>query len=156
MATSSLSRGGRKRKSQQTEESGNKSMKIVLDGPVKDVDQTKSKYFVASKSDKSPGGKKLNFSFYDIPCDELAEALLGQTLVRMHDGKRLAGKIVETEAYMGPIDKAAHSYNGKKTDKNAAMFMAPGTAYVYNIYGMYCCMNISAQGKCIFSSSSTL
>lgn len=88
---------------------------------------------------------KLDFRFYDRSCEELAKALLGQVIVTRHEGKRLAGKIVETEAYLGPIDKAAHSYKGK-TDRNTAMFMKPGTAYVYNIYGMYCCLNISAQG----------
>ena len=87
------------------------------------------------------------FSFYDIPCEDLAKSLLGQKLVHVVDKKRLTGVIVETEAYLGPIDKGAHSYEGKRTAKNEAMFMPPGTAYVYNIYGMYCCMNISAKGK---------
>ena len=103
---------------------------------------------VASLSEKGPvnnGG--LPFSFYDIPCEELAMSLLGQKLVHVVDKKRLTGVIVETEAYLGPIDKGAHSYEGKRSAKNEAMFMPPGTAYVYNIYGMYCCMNISAKGK---------
>lgn len=88
---------------------------------------------------------RVDFKFYDRSCEDLAKALLGQIVVTTFEGKRLAGKIVETEAYLGRIDKAAHSYKGK-TDRNAAMFMQPGTAYVYNIYGMYCCLNISAQG----------
>lgn len=90
--------------------------------------------------------ERLDFRFYDLPCEDLAKALLGQVIVSVHEGKRLAGKIVETEAYLGHVDKAAHSFKGK-TDRNAAMFMKPGTAYVYNIYGMYCCLNISGQGK---------
>ena len=100
---------------------------------------------VKASSSVTPGDR-LGFSFYDLSCEDLAKALLGQILVMKYEGKRLVGKIVETEAYLGPIDKGAHSYKGK-TDRNAAMFMKPGTAYVYNIYGMYCCMNISARGK---------
>ena len=46
----------------------------------------------------------------------------------------------------GLEDKAAHSYQGKRTERNEAMFMMPGTAYVYNIYGVYCCFNISSAG----------
>jgi len=90
-------------------------------------------------------------SFFDQPCEILARSLLGKKLIRlMSDGSRLAGIIVETEAYLGEEDKAAHSYRGRKTPKNEAMFMQPGTVYVYNIYGMYTCMNFSAQGKFIY------
>ncbi|KAH9504065.1 hypothetical protein Btru_067665 [Bulinus truncatus] len=71
----------------------------------------------------------------------------GKHLICLIGGQRVSGKIVETEAYLGLEDKAAHSYQGKRTDRNAAMFMTPGTAYVYNIYGMYCCLNISSQGE---------
>ena len=55
--------------------------------------------------------------------------------------------IVETEAYLGGEDKGAHSYNGKRTAKNEAMYMDPGTGYVYHIYGLYTCINISSEGK---------
>ena len=96
--------------------------------------------------DSTAKSVRLDRKFYDIPADSLAKLLLGQVVVRMVDGVRIAGKIVETEAYLGPIDKAAHSYR-RKTDRNKAMFMEPGTAYVYNIYGMYCCLNISSKGK---------
>lgn len=88
-------------------------------------------------------------SFYKQDCKSLAKALLGKVLVRYckDTGERLSGLIVETEAYLGGEDKGAHSFNGKRTNKNEAMFMEPGTCYVYNIYGMYCCMNISSEGK---------
>ena len=91
-------------------------------------------------------------SFFDDDCESLSQRLLGCVLVRRHsssgDGevRETRGVIVETEAYLGREDKAAHSYNGKKTERNAAMFMPPGTAYVYSIYGMHCCFNISSRG----------
>ncbi|XP_069137255.1 uncharacterized protein [Argopecten irradians] len=93
--------------------------------------------------------KRLPSSFYKTSCLELARNLLGQVLVRRcpMSGRLLCGRVVETEAYLGSEDKAAHSYKGKKTEKNSAMFMEPGTAYVYNIYGMYCCFNISSEGE---------
>ena len=57
------------------------------------------------------------------------------------------GRIVETEAYLGGDDKASHSYNGRRTDRNEAMYMKPGTCYVYSIYGVHCCVNISSLGE---------
>ena len=57
------------------------------------------------------------------------------------------GRIVETEAYLGGDDKASHSYNGRRTDRNEAMYMKPGTCYVYSIYGVHCCANISSLGE---------
>lgn len=73
---------------------------------------------------------------------------LHQVLVRRSaDGTELRGKIVETEAYLGGEDKASHSAGGKRTERNTAMYMKPGTIYVYPIYGIYLCMNVSSQGK---------
>jgi len=54
---------------------------------------------------------------------------------------------VETEAYLGGEDSASHSAGGRRTERNAAMFMKPGTIYVYQIYGVYLCMNISSEGN---------
>ena len=91
---------------------------------------------------------RLGADFFDQSCEGLARSLLGKTLVRvLGSGQRLEGTIVETESYLGGEDKASHSYKGKRTKRNAAMFMAPGTAYVYHIYGMYTCLNISSRGK---------
>ncbi|KAG2455860.1 3MG glycosylase, partial [Polypterus senegalus] len=85
--------------------------------------------------------------------DSAAQTDLGQrgaslgVLVRtLADGTELRGRVVETEAYLGGEDKASHSYQGKRTPRNAAMFMKPGTIYVYPIYGIYLCMNISSRG----------
>lgn len=70
-----------------------------------------------------------------------------QVLVhRRADGSELRGRIVETEAYLGGEDKASHSAGGKRTERNTAMFMKPGTIYVYPIYGIYLCMNVSSEG----------
>ncbi|XP_063287691.1 DNA-3-methyladenine glycosylase [Pelobates fuscus] len=99
-----------------------------------------SKYFQKSV-------RRLKSDFYEQPCITLAKNLLGQILVRkLPDGTELRGRIVETESYLGGEDQASHSRGGKQTERNMAMFMKPGTMYVYQIYGMYFCMNISSQG----------
>ena len=68
----------------------------------------------------------------------IARQLLGCTLVvPTTDGLRVSGMIVETEAYMGPEDKAAHSYGNRRTPRTETMFATGGRAYVYFIYGMY-------------------
>ncbi|KAJ6655979.1 hypothetical protein lerEdw1_004564 [Lerista edwardsae] len=104
--------------------------------------------------DAPPGDRRggsasrLGAAFFQRPCVGLAKALLGQVLVRqLPDGSELRGRIVETEAYLGGADTASHSSGGRQTARNAAMFMAPGTLYVYQIYGLYFCMNVSSQGE---------
>lgn len=85
---------------------------------------------------------KLNREFYNRDTLVVAQELLGKVLVHEVDGVRTAGKIVEVEAYMGPIDKAAHSYNGRRTPRTEVMYGKPGFAYVYFIYGMHYCFNV--------------
>jgi len=84
--------------------------------------------------------------FFRRPADVLARALLGQAVVRDVAGERLAGRIVETEAYLGTADQAAHTANGRRTARNATMWGEAGHAYVYFTYGMHHCMNVVADG----------
>jgi DNA-3-methyladenine glycosylase len=88
--------------------------------------------------------KLLPRSFYLDPPDVVARRLLGKLVTRRLDGQSLTGRIVELEAYLGLDDPAAHAYAGK-TERNAVLFGPPGFAYVYFIYGMYYCLNVSCQ-----------
>jgi len=75
---------------------------------------------------------------------EVAKGLLGKFLVREEEGKAYYFKIVETEGYMGAIDKGAHVYGEKKTERTRPLYEVGGTTYIYLIYGMYHCLNIAA------------
>ncbi len=88
--------------------------------------------------------KKLPREFYDRNTIVVAKELLGKFLVHKSHGVGRVGKIVETEAYLGPHDLAAHSARGL-TPRNKIMFGPPGHAYVYFIYGMYFCMNVVTE-----------
>lgn len=97
---------------------------------------------------RSPGvpatGGKLPRPFYTGPnVVAVARALLGQVLVvPARDGRRVAGVIVETEAYRGPEDRASHAYGGRRTHRTETMYSVGGTAYVYFVYGMYHQFNV--------------
>jgi DNA-3-methyladenine glycosylase len=100
------------------------------------------------------GLNRLKDSFFDVPCEDLAKRLLGKILVRrVNDGTVLKGRVVETECYPGGEDKASCSYNGRITETIKAVYMKPGTAFVYVTYGMYHCINISSQGLCSYQNT---
>jgi len=84
----------------------------------------------------------LKAEFFNRDPRRVARALLGKLLVRKTPGGLLAGRIVETEAYLGQGDAAAHTAAGR-TARNSVLFGPPGHAYVYFIYGNYYCLNVS-------------
>ncbi|HHV98775.1 MAG TPA: DNA-3-methyladenine glycosylase [Clostridiaceae bacterium] len=86
--------------------------------------------------------QKLPRDFYGQDAITVARKLLGKYLVHNVEGEELAGKIVEVEAYMGPEDKAAHSYNYRRTQRTEIMYGPAGYVYVFRIYGMYNCINV--------------
>jgi DNA-3-methyladenine glycosylase len=90
----------------------------------------------------------LKAEFFDRDPRRVARALLGKLLIRKMPSGILAGRIVETEAYLGENDAAAHAAAGH-TARNSVLFGPPGYAYVYFIYGAHYCLNVSClpEGK---------
>ena len=86
----------------------------------------------------------LQKTFYQKDTITVAKELLGKILVHESIEGRTAGRIVETEAYCGPEDHAAHSSGGRRTARNEVMYEKKGHAYVYFIYGLYYCFNVTA------------
>ena len=90
-----------------------------------------------------PGEERRLRDLLGQPAEAAARALLGQVLVRR--GRRpLRVRIVETEAYLGEGDPAAHAFRGR-TPRTEPIWGPPGTLYVYFIYGMHHCLNLSAD-----------
>ena len=88
---------------------------------------------------------RLSREFYNRDTVQVAQDLLGKYLVRRYHGELLVGRITETEAYIGRCDKACHAYNYRRTSRTETLFMAPGHAYIYLIYGMYNCLNFVTE-----------
>jgi DNA-3-methyladenine glycosylase len=88
----------------------------------------------------------LKRDFYERDIFTVAKELLGKTLVHENSEGMTSGRIVETEAYLGPEDKASHAYGNRRTKRTETQFGPKGHAYVYLIYGMYYCFNV-VSGK---------
>lgn len=83
--------------------------------------------------------------FFEGDTVEAARSLVGKYLVRQYGGLTLCARITETEAYVGRMDKACHAYGYRKTERTKTLYAPPGTAYVYLIYGMHCCLNFVTE-----------
>src|SRR3954447_19276186 len=84
--------------------------------------------------------------FYDRDAEPVARELLGKLLARRVEGRLRVGRVVETEAYLGPHDLASHSARGR-TARTEVMFGPPGHAYVYLIYGVHHCLNVVTEAE---------
>ncbi|HEU4415915.1 MAG TPA: DNA-3-methyladenine glycosylase [Candidatus Angelobacter sp.] len=87
-------------------------------------------------------GKLLHRTFFNRDPRIVSRELLGKLIVRREGRTLIAGRIVEVEAYLGADDLAAHAAAGR-TERNAVLFGPPGHAYIYFIYGVHYCLNIS-------------
>ena len=92
----------------------------------------------------SSGQVILQRTYFAQPTLRVARSLIGKYLVRSIDGRVLAGKILEVEAYVGSQDQACHASKGR-TQRTEVLFGPPGVAYVYLIYGMYHCLNVVTE-----------
>jgi DNA-3-methyladenine glycosylase len=81
-------------------------------------------------------------AFFERPSEVVARDLLGRFLVREVEGERRVLRLVEVEAYLGPGDRAAHTWGGRRTERVRSMYLGGGHAYVYRIYGLHHCLNV--------------
>lgn len=100
------------------------------------------KHKTADAATVPAGWRLLPRHFFNAPPEQVARALLGKILARSISEMLLAGRIVETEAYLGERDPAAHAASGR-TARNAVLYGPAGHAYVYGIYGLHYCLNVS-------------
>ena len=89
--------------------------------------------------------KRFTRDFFQRDAITLAQCLLGKILVHDSDDGRTSGVIVETEAYSGPEDRAAHTFNSRRTSRTEIVFHDGGFAYIYLVYGIHCCFNVTAN-----------
>lgn len=92
--------------------------------------------------------RKLTPDFYQrVNVLRIAKELLGKVVVTRWSGIETSGRIVEVEAYKGIIDKAAHSFGGRRTSRNEVMYAEGGVAYVFLCYGIHHLFNVVTNGK---------
>jgi DNA-3-methyladenine glycosylase len=89
----------------------------------------------------------LPVSFFTQPTEQVARELLGAVVVSRAGGVRTAGRIVETEAYLGHTDPASHGFASRRHARNASLYGPAGTWYVYLSYGVHWCCNLVCEGK---------
>ena len=99
-----------------------------------------------SGSGMKRAGRPLPASFFRRPSEVVARELVGATLLTRRQGVVTAGRIVETEAYLGAEDPASHGYRLRRHTRNASLYAPPGTWYVYLSYGIHWCANLTALG----------
>ena len=92
----------------------------------------------------SENQNRLMREFFLTDSLELSRRLIGKIMVHETPLGKVRGIITETEAYMGVEDKGSHTYGGRRTERTEPMFHIGGTSYVYFIYGMYNCVNVTA------------
>lgn len=91
---------------------------------------------------------RIERKFYMRDAVTVGKDILGKIIVKKTaDGKIMSGRITEVEAYMGATDKASHSYGGKRTKRTEVMYKEGGYSYVFLIYGMYECFNVTVGKK---------
>lgn len=89
---------------------------------------------------------RLSRDFFDRDTLTVSRELLGKYLCRrLESGELLSLRLTETEAYIGRCDKACHAYGGRRTTRTEPLFLPPGHAYIYLIYGMYHCLNLVTE-----------
>lgn len=93
-----------------------------------------------------PRARRLGRSFFSRPAEVVARELVGARLVHVLDGERREGIVAETEAYLGAADRACHARFGK-TEARVHLFGRPGTAYVFLVYGMHSCFNVTCVAE---------
>lgn len=91
--------------------------------------------------------RRLRREFFLQPTLEVSKALLGKYLIHEYHGQKLGGLIVETEAYIGRRDRAAHSYGGRRTRRNEVEYGLGGHVYIYMVYGLHYQLNFVTAGQ---------
>lgn len=87
--------------------------------------------------------ERLPREFFLRPAEKVARDLLGRVLVSRSGERQVSGRVVETEAYLGIVDSACHAAGGRRTARTEALYRVGGHAYVYLVYGLHWCLNIT-------------